>query len=494
MQSDDDKNSKNGPKSPHQDGPVDSSQSKDLDQAQSSQIFSDQPHVDPIELIESVEAESLSEIEIIRESWSRLSEDNKKESFEKLNRADSVEFFLTLKSNDQYLLVKELPLGEKRTWVRLLAPDDVADLIQEVPESDHEQKDEYLSLLDPQTRREVTALLAYAEDNAGGIMSSRFIRLRPYMNVDEAISYIRIQAKTQVETIYYAYVLTPDMRLLGVVSFRELFSAPSEKKIEDLMHTDVVKIPVDLDQEQIGQIFSQNELMAIPVIDAEQKMVGIVTFDDVAEVVQEEATEDIHKIGAVETLDAPYLQIKFSEMLKKRAGWLMVLFIGEMFTATALGYFEHILERAVVLSMFLPLIISSGGNSGSQASTLIVRAMALGEVRIKDWWRVLVREISTGLALGLCLGVIGMIRIYFWPWRESMYGAHYGPIALTVGCSVLGVVLWGTISGSMLPFILRFLKLDPAAASAPAVATIVDVTGVIIYFTMAITILKGILL
>jgi magnesium transporter len=234
--------------------------------------------------------------------------------------------------------------------------------------------------------------------------------------------------------------------------------------------------------------------MAIPVIDAEQKMVGIVTFDDVAEVVQEEATEDIHKIGAVETLDAPYLQIKFSEMLKKRAGWLMVLFIGEMFTATALGYFEHILERAVVLSMFLPLIISSGGNSGSQASTLIVRAMALGEVRIKDWWRVLVREVSTGLALGLCLGVIGMIRIYFWPWRESMYGAHYGPIALTVGCSVLGVVLWGTISGSMLPFILRFLKLDPAAASAPAVATIVDVTGVIIYFTMAITILKGILL
>ena len=326
----------------------------------------------------------LSEIELLRESWSRHSEDQKKEDFEKLNRADSVEFFLGLKSNDQYVLVKELGLGDKRTWVRLLAPDDVADLIQEIPESDTEQKDEYLSLLDPQTRREVTALLAYAEDKAGGIMSSRFIRLRPYMNVDEAISYIRIQAKTQVETIYYAYVLTPDMQLLGVVSFRELFAAPLGKKIEEIMHTDVIKIPVDLDQEHIGQIFSQNDLMAIPVIDQNQKMVGIVTFDDVAEAVQEEATEDIHKIGAVESLDAPYLQIKFFEMLKKRGGWLMVLFVGEMFTATALGYFEHILERAVVLSMFLPLIISSGGNSGSQASTLIIRAMALGEIKQRD--------------------------------------------------------------------------------------------------------------
>lgn len=478
MQSEDDKNnSNNGPNSSRVDNqPVSSKNSESANPSTNK---------------ENVE---LSALDALRESWPRLSEDNKKESFEKLNRADSVEFYLMLKSNDQFILIKELPLGEKRSWVRLLAPDDVADLIQEIPESDHEKKDEYLSLLDPQTKREVTALLAYAEDKAGGIMSSRFIRLRPYMNVDEAISYIRIQAKTQVETIYYAYVLTPDMQLLGVVSFRELFGAPSEKKIEDLMHTDVIKIPVDLDQEQIGQIFSKNDLMAIPVIDAGQKMVGIVTFDDVAEIVQEEATEDIHKIGAVESLDAPYLQIKFSEMLKKRAGWLMVLFIGEMFTATALGYYENILQRAIVLSMFLPLIISSGGNAGSQASTLIVRAMALGEVRIKDWWRVLIREISTGLALGLCLGLIGMMRIYFWPWRESMYGEHYGPIALTVGCSVLGVVLWGTISGSMLPFILRSLKLDPAAASAPAVATIVDVTGVIIFFTMAITILKGILL
>lgn len=223
-------------------------------------------------------------------------------------------------------------------------------------------------------------------------------------------------------------------------------------------------------------------------------MVGIITFDDVATAVQEEATEDIHKIGAVESLDAPYLQISFLEMLKKRIGWLMILFIGEMFTATALGYFEDELKRAVVLSMFLPLIISSGGNSGSQASTLIIRAMALGEVKLKDWWKVFVREVSTGLALGVCLGIIGAIRIMIWPWRESLYGQHYGYIAITVAVSVLGCVLWGTISGSMLPFALRKLKLDPASASAPAVATIVDVTGVIIYFTTANLILSGLLL
>lgn len=436
-----------------------------------------------------------SEIQIdfdyIHDHWSQFSYSQRQTHFFNLSRTEAEELFLNLTAPDQYELIKEVSALEKRSWIRLLAPDDVADLIQE---ADEEHREELLSLLDPQTKREVSALLAYAEDAAGGIMSSRFLRLRPQMNVDEAISYIRIQAKTQVETIYYAYVLSPEQKILGVVSFRELFASSPQKKIEDIMHTDVTSIPDDLDQEQIGQIFSKQEFMAIPVVDKDQKMVGIVTFDDVAQAVQEEATEDIHKIGGVETLDAPYLQISFAGMLKKRAGWLMILFVGEMFTATALGYFEHQLERAVVLALFLPLIISSGGNSGSQASTLMVRAMALGEVKIKDWWRVLVREVASGLALGTCLGLIGLFRIYFWPWRESMYGEHYGYIAITVGFSVIGVVLFGTICGSMLSFILRKLKLDPAAASAPAVATIVDVTGVIIYFTMANLFLKGLLL
>ena len=430
-------------------------------------------------------------VEYLRANWSQLPQAQAKEAFFKLDRTDAEELFLSLTAQEQYPLIQECTLLEKRSWIRLLAPDDVADLIQE---EDVDLREEWLALLDPQTKREVGVLLAYAEDNAGGIMSSRFIRLRPTMNVDEAISYIRLQAKTQVETIYYAYVLTTDQKLLGVVSFRELFSSAPNKIVDEIMHTDMIRVPVDMDQEQIGQIFAQNHLMALPVVDNDDKMVGFVTFDDVAEAVQEEATEDIHKIAGMESLDAPYLQIAFTDMLKKRAGWLVVLLVGEMFTATALGYYEDEMKRAVVLSMFLPLIISSGGNTGSQASTLVIRAMALGEVRLKDWWRVLIREISTGLCLGLILGGIALLRVYLWPWAEQMYGEHYRHVAYTVAASIIGVVLWGTISGSMLPFILRKFNLDPASASAPAVATIVDVTGLIIYFSFASLILKGILL
>jgi len=251
---------------------------------------------------------------------------------------------------------------------------------------------------------------------------------------------------------------------------------------------------VDTDQEHIAKIFSSQDLMAVPVVNADEHMVGIVTFDDVASVLQEEATEDIHKLGAVETLDAPYLKISMLEMIKKRAGWLLVLFLGEMFTATAMGYFQYEIERAVVLALFIPLIISSGGNSGSQASTLIIRAMALGEVRLRDWWRVLGRELLTGLALGLCLSIVGFTRILLWPSKEQIYGPHYFLIALTVAGSIIGVVLWGTLSGSMLPFLLKKMRFDPASASAPAVATLVDVTGLIIYFTVASAFLRGVML
>src|SRR5690606_3013948 len=234
--------------------------------------------------------------------------------------------------------------------------------------------------------------------------------------------------------------------------------------------------------------------LAIPVVDEEFRMKGILTVDDVVEVVQDVATEDIQKFGGQEALDAPYFQISFLKMLKKRAGWLLALFIGEMFTATAMGYYEKEIDRAVVLVLFITLIISSGGNSGSQASTLIIRAMALGEVKLRDWWRVMFRELSAGLSLGLVLGVIGIIRIILWPTRTEVYGEHYVLIGLTVGCSLIGIVTWGTLSGSMLPFLLRKLKLDPATASAPFVATLVDVTGLIIYFTIASIILAGTLL
>ena len=430
-------------------------------------------------------------VEMLLDQWGSMGLLNRQESFSHLSRTDAEELFLRLSTHDQAELLKGMPSLEKRSWIRLLAPDDAADVIQDMGP---EFREECLNLLDPQTRREVTALLAYAEDNAGGLMSSRFVRMRPDMSVDEAISYLRIQSKTQVETIYYAYVLETDQTLVGVVSFRELFQAAPSKLVRDIMKTDLIKIPVNLDQEQIAKVFSKHDLMALPVIDEWNHMKGIVTFDDIQSVVQEEATEDIQKLGGVEALDYPYMKVGIFEMIRKRAGWLTILFFSEMFTATAMTFFKDEISKAVVLSLFIPLIISSGGNSGSQATTLIIRAMALGEIRLRDWWRVLWRELFSGAALGLMLGCVAFLRIYIWPNKEALYGNHYDLVAITVATSVLGVVLWGTISGSMLPFFLRKVGFDPASASAPFVATLVDVTGLVIYFSIASFVLAGALL
>jgi magnesium transporter len=357
------------------------------------------------------------------------------------------------------------------------------------------QRDALLELLDEPTRKEVKGLLAYEEDEAGGLMNPRYARVRPDMTVDEAISYLRKQARAKVETIYVAYVLDDQRRLVGVVSFRDLFSAEQVLRVRDVMRTEFVTVTEQQDQESVSRLFAQHDLVAIPVIDADGRMKGIVTVDDIVDVVQEEATEDIQKFGGMEALEAPYLQISMRQMIKKRAGWLAVLFLGEMLTATAMAFFEGEIARAVVLALFIPLIISSGGNSGSQASTLVIRAMALGEVRLRDWWRVTRREVITGLALGLVLGTIGFLRIVIWAaLKPRTYGEHSFLVALTVFFSLLGVVLFGTLSGSLLPFALRKLKLDPASASAPFVATLVDVTGLIIYFTAASLILKGTLL
>jgi len=425
------------------------------------------------------------------ESWPSLTVEERQGAFLSLGRLETEDLFLNLTPSDQAQILSTLPVRERRSWLRLLAPDDAADIVQNLPP---ENRDEALELLDPPTRKEVSALLAYAEDDAGGLMNSRFARLRPEMSVDEAIRYLRAQAKTHVETIYYAYVLDFHQRLLGVVSFRQLFSAAPDTQVKDVMKTDIVCLPEDMDQEEVGRRFSQHDLMAIPVVAQDGTMKGIVTVDDIVSVVEEEATEDIQKLGGVEALQAPYLQVSFIDMLKKRAGWLMILFVGEMFTATAMGYFEKEIERAVVLALFIPLIISSGGNSGSQASTLIIRAIALGEVRLKDWWRVFFRELSTGIALGSILGGLGLLRILLWPQRAVVYGPHAFLIAVTVALSLVGIVLWGTVTGSMLPFALRRLGFDPATASAPFVATLVDVTGLIIYFTVASLVLAGTLL
>jgi magnesium transporter len=263
------------------------------------------------------------------------------------------------------------------------------------------------------------------------------------------------------------------------------------------MRTNPITIPEQMNQETVSRQFVHNHLAALPVVDAQGRMKGIVTVDDVVDVVQEMATEDMQKVGGVggaAVLDGPFLQIATRRMIQKRVGWLSALFLGEMLTASAMGHFEKEIARAVVLALFVPLIISSGGNSGSQATTLVIRAMALGQVRLRDWWRVIRREFSTGLGLGLVLAAIGFIRIVVWESIFHTYGAHYLGVAATVAVSLVGVVLWGSIAGSMLPFVLRRLGLDPASASAPFVATLVDVSGLMIYFSVAALLLKGTLL
>ena len=410
-----------------------------------------------------------------------------------LDPVEAEDFFLSLSTLGQAQIIEGLPKEKRRLWVRLLAPDDMADVLQEI---DEPERDGVLALLDEPTRREVSALLAYAEDDAGGLMSPRFARLRPNMTTDEAIRYLRRQSRGTVETIYYVYVLDHDQHLLGAVSFRELFQAPSDAIVRDLMRPreKLLTVPEDMDQEQVARLFAQHDLLALPVVDADDRMKGIVTIDDIVDVVQEEATEDVQKYGGMEALDTPYLQTPFFSMIEKRAGWLSILFIGEMFTASAMGHFEHEIARAVVLALFVPLIISSGGNSGSQASTLVIRAMALGEVKLRDWWRIIQHELAAGLVLGLILGTIGFLRILAWEGLFNTYGEHYMLIAFTVALSLVGVVTWGTLSGSMLPFILRKLGFDPASASAPFVATLVDVSGLIIYFSVADLLLSGTLL
>jgi magnesium transporter len=427
------------------------------------------------------------------EAWPALTHEERMEAFDRIPRAEMDDFFLELPPRDQAALILALPIGERRIWMRLLAPDDATDVIQEAPE---EGRASLVAMLDESARREVSALMAYQEDDAGGLMSPRFARLRPEMGIDEAIAYLRRQAQSGlVETVHYSYVLDSEQRLLGVVTFRRLFSGQRDQLVRDIMRTEFATASEDMDQEQLAQIFTEKHLLAVPIVDATGHMKGIVTVDDIVDVVSEEASEDIQKIGGTEALDGPYLEVGFLQMVRKRGGWLAALFLGEMLTATAMGHFEKEIAKATVLALFIPLIISSGGNSGSQATTLVIRAMALGEVRLKEWWRVVRREFASGLALGCMLGSIGYVRIILWQtigWYD--YGVYHQFVALSVALSLVGVVLFGTLAGSTLPFILRLLKFDPASASAPFVATLVDVTGLIIYFTVASMILAGRLL
>jgi magnesium transporter len=397
---------------------------------------------------------------------------------------------------------KILDLSTQQRIIQTLAPGKTAELLNELPADDRTTllEDlpsnvvrELIKLLDPDERKITLSLLGYPENSVGRLMTPDYVYVHEDNTVAQVLNIIRKVGKNS-ETIDVIYVINDKGELLDDIRIREFILAAPEKKVSDLMDDRVIALNAFDDQEVANEAFKMNNRVALPVVSNSNKLLGIVTIDDILWVASEEFSEDIQKIGGTAALEQPYLEVPLSTLFKKRVIWLMVLFIGELITISAMHRFEDEIAKVVVLATFIPLIISSGGNSGSQAATLIIQAMALSELSIRDWWRVMRREIFSGIMLGLTLCFLGMSVIFTWHFISDKFGEHYIAIAVTIGLSLIGVVLWGTLVGSMLPLILKRLGADPAASSTPFVATLVDVTGLIIYFSMAFLILSGKLL
>ena len=373
-----------------------------------------------------------------------------------------------------------------------MTPDDRADTLEGLEE---ESAEEILSEIPAAERAETEKLLAYEPDTAGGLMTTEFVSVSEDTPVDEALAAVRRIARSEHrEAMNTIYTTDSAGRLQGVMSLRELLAAPEGGKVSDIAWEEVQMVPVTADREEVARLTREYDLVAVPVVDENGLIQGVVTVDDVIDALVEEHTEDVQRFGGMEALDEPYTQIGFFSMIRKRAPWLAALFLSEMLTTTAMGHFQDELAKAVVLALFIPLIISSGGNSGSQATSLIIRALALQELRLRDWWKVMLRELPSGLMLGTILGLMGIARILIWQHLGIMSYPHPNLLALTIGVALVGVVAFGSLAGAMLPFVLQRLGFDPASASAPFVATLVDVTGLSIYFYVALLILRGTLL
>jgi len=426
----------------------------------------------------------------LAETLTSLSVEDQVIAFRVLPRKDAAALFEYLSLPAQETLLKAMAQEDVATLLNAMAPDDRTMFLEELPAAATRQ---LLTLLTPAERSVALSLLGYPEDSVGRLMTPDFVAVREHWTIREVLDYVREHGQDS-ETLNVIYVVDDKGLLVDDVRIRELLLTSPEAKVSDLMDRRFVALKAVDDQQSAVAAFRQYDRSALPVTDTAGMLIGIVTIDDVLDVAEAAATKEIQKIGGTEALDEPYMTVPFWRMIQKRAGWLTVLFLGEMLTATAMGAFEEEIKNAVVLAMFVPLIISSGGNAGSQASTLVIRALALGEVRLFDWWRITRREILAGLALGGILGGIGFFRIALWSQFSEMYGPHWLLIALTVGFTLIGIVLWGSLIGSLLPLLLRRLGFDPATSSAPFVATLVDVTGLVIYFSIALVLLKGTLL
>ena len=391
-------------------------------------------------------------------------------------------------------IIQRMEAPRAAQLIDAMSADQQADLVRELPEHDRAR---LFPLLDQPTRRALELLLRYAPDSAGGIMTTEFVSIPSTWTVQQVLDHIRDVGRTK-ETVYAIYCLDPERHTLEhVVSLRDLLLAADRQQpvLAIANRRRPIAVTPGMDREEVARLISKYNLLAVPVIDEGDHILGIVTVDDVIDAIVREQTEDVQKFGGMEAIDEPYTEIGFAQMVRKRAGWLCALFLSEMLTATAMQHFEGEIARAAVLAMFIPLVMSSGGNSGSQATSLIIRALALRELRLRDWWRIAIRELPTGLVLGAILGVIGFVRIEAWQaFHLFNYGPHHLLLAATVGLALVGIVGFGSLAGSMLPFVLKRVGFDPASASAPFVATLVDVTGLVIYFSVAFLILRGTLL
>jgi magnesium transporter len=406
-----------------------------------------------------------------------------------VHRAVSV--FKILDINQQKDIIKELPARKTAKILNELPPDDRTDFLEELPKAAIR---DLIKLLDPEERKITLSLLGYPEDSVGRLMTPDYVYVYPHYTVTQVLDTIRKYGKNS-ETIDVIYIIDEKGGLIDDIRIRDLLLAKPDDIISEIIDGRFVALNVYDDQEHASQVFKMNNRTAIPVVDDNDVLLGIVTIDDILWVTNEEFSEDMQKMGGMEALNEPYLDISIFKLFKKRITWLVVLFIGELFTATAMGYFEDELAKVLVLASFIPLILSTGGNSGSQSSTLIIQAMAVGEITIADWWRILRREIISGFLLGVLLGILGFFRVTMWHMiLPGFYGVHWLLIAFTIGFTILGVVIWGTITGSMLPIVLKKLGADPAVSSAPFVATLVDVTAILIYFSLAYLFLQGTLL
>ncbi|MGN6164143.1 MAG: magnesium transporter [Flavisolibacter sp.] len=399
--------------------------------------------------------------------------------------------FKILEFPTQKSIIQTLAPTKTAELLNELPPDDRTDFLEELPSN---VVRELIKLLDNEERKITLSLLGYPENSVGRLMTPDYVYVYENNTVQQVLDTVRRVGKNS-ETIDVIYVINNKGELLDDIRIREFILATPDKKVSELMDGRVISMNAYDDQELANEVFKMNNRVALPVVSNSNKLLGIVTIDDILWVASEEFSEDIQKIGGTAALDQPYLEMPLFQLFKKRIGWLVVLFLGEMLTATAMAYFEDEIAKATVLALFIPLIISSGGNSGSQASTLIIQAMAVGEISLRDWWRVMRREILSGVLLGSVLGIVGFFRIFVWnSINPNLYGQHWMLVGITVGFALLGVVLWGTLCGSMLPMALKKLGADPAVSSAPFVATLVDVTGLVIYFSVAFLILSGKLL